>query len=225
MTPLLTPPQYRIVEIFESHQGEGYNTGMPAIFLRLGRCSLACAWCDTPYHQYDWWPLSQVLATIQRFTAHTIIVTGGEPTIHPHLDILLDALKAAGYRLCIESNGLHPIPTQIDYIAISPKYCYASRYEPWVLPVADEMRLVVDVSPQPQHQDCQPLSDEELAFAQWAQRMAQRVKASRYFLSPLVNEHGMNIGETLRILGHLNALANAPHWDLSLQTHKLADIR
>ena len=37
-------PQFRIVEIFESLQGEGYNTGMPAIFIRLGRCDLACGW-------------------------------------------------------------------------------------------------------------------------------------------------------------------------------------
>ena len=26
----------QVVEIFESLQGEGYNTGMPAVFLRLG---------------------------------------------------------------------------------------------------------------------------------------------------------------------------------------------
>ncbi len=42
-------PQYRIVEIFESLQGEGWNTGMPAVFVRLGKCNLACGWCDTDY--------------------------------------------------------------------------------------------------------------------------------------------------------------------------------
>ena len=38
MTIHITPnnPQYRIVEIFESLQGEGWNTGMPAVFIRLG---------------------------------------------------------------------------------------------------------------------------------------------------------------------------------------------
>ena len=41
--PIQDPnPEFRIVEIFESLQGEGYNTGMPAIFIRLGRCDLAC---------------------------------------------------------------------------------------------------------------------------------------------------------------------------------------
>ncbi|EQA01341.1 anaerobic ribonucleotide reductase activating NrdG domain protein, partial [Glaesserella parasuis str. Nagasaki] len=27
-------PEYRIVEIFETLQGEGFNTGMPSIFIR-----------------------------------------------------------------------------------------------------------------------------------------------------------------------------------------------
>ena len=40
-------PEFRIVEIFESLQGEGYNTGMSAVFVRLGKCNLACA-CATP---------------------------------------------------------------------------------------------------------------------------------------------------------------------------------
>ena len=35
--------EFRIVEIFESLQGEGYNTGMSAVFVRLGKCNLACA--------------------------------------------------------------------------------------------------------------------------------------------------------------------------------------
>ena len=43
---------YRIVEIFESLQGEGYNTGMPAIFLRFGKCNLSCKWCDTEYNNF-----------------------------------------------------------------------------------------------------------------------------------------------------------------------------
>ncbi|EUJ20637.1 NrdG protein [Listeria grandensis FSL F6-0971] len=27
--------EYRIVEIFETMQGEGYNTGMPSVFIRF----------------------------------------------------------------------------------------------------------------------------------------------------------------------------------------------
>ena len=45
--------EYAIVEIFESLQGEGLNTGMPAIFIRFGKCNLACPWCDTDYQTFS----------------------------------------------------------------------------------------------------------------------------------------------------------------------------
>ena len=35
-------PHFNIVEIFESLQGEGFNTGMPSIFVRFGKCNLDC---------------------------------------------------------------------------------------------------------------------------------------------------------------------------------------
>lgn len=96
MTIQITPnnPQYRIVEIFESLQGEGWNTGMPAVFIRLGKCNLACSWCDTDYLKFGMMSLSDILGRLKTYTARNIIITGGEPTIQPHLDTLLNALKA-----------------------------------------------------------------------------------------------------------------------------------
>ena len=38
-----------VSEVFTSIQGEGPFTGRPSVFLRLGRCNLECAWCDTKY--------------------------------------------------------------------------------------------------------------------------------------------------------------------------------
>ncbi len=73
--------------------------------------------------------LSDILGCLKTYAARNIIITGGEPTIQPHLDMLLDMLKAEGYFLCIETNGLNPAPPQIDYVATSPKACYAAKYE------------------------------------------------------------------------------------------------
>ena len=61
-------PEFRIVEIFESLQGEGYNTGMSAVFIRLGKCNLACAWCDTDYLKFGMMRLSDILGRLQTYS-------------------------------------------------------------------------------------------------------------------------------------------------------------
>lgn len=225
-------PTFRLVEIFESLQGEGYNTGMPAIFIRLGRCDLSCSWCDTDYLKYEHVCLSTILESLQDYTVKTIIITGGEPSIHPQIAHLLDALKERGYYLCMETNGLHPVPEQIDYIATSPKACYGSRYRAQCISSADEVRIVVDTSlaeermtlprngrsashdkrqvfepveiSKPSTSRMYELSAEEQQFLCFAQEMAQKIKAKQYFLSPLERDGQMNIHQTIRLLGHLN---------------------
>lgn len=128
-------PQYRIVEIFESLQGEGRNTGMPAVFVRLGKCNLACGWCDTDYLTFGMMSLSDILGCLKTYAARNIIITGGEPTIQPHLDMLLDTLKAEGYFLCLETNGLKPAPPSMKPTA-SPK---PTKYG--LLPTAMSLRF------------------------------------------------------------------------------------
>ncbi len=41
--------QYPINEMFQTLQGEGYFTGVPAIFIRLQGCPVGCARCDTKH--------------------------------------------------------------------------------------------------------------------------------------------------------------------------------
>ncbi|WP_373753794.1 7-carboxy-7-deazaguanine synthase QueE [Neisseria weixii] len=201
-------PQYRIVEIFESLQGEGYNTGMPAIFIRLGKCNLACSWCDTDYLRFEMMSLHEILGRLKNHRARNIIITGGEPTIQPHLDTLLNALKAAGYYLCMETNGLNPVSPQIDFVATSPKACYADKYARSCIEKADEVRVVAD--------------GDVLAFCE---QIEQKIQAEHFYLSPCERNGEMNIYDTIRQIGLLNSRTNAlVHWQLSVQTHKWAEI-
>lgn len=201
-------PEYRIVEIFESLQGEGYNTGMPAVFIRLGKCNLACSWCDTDYLTFAMMSLHDILGRLKDYTARNIIITGGEPTIQPHLDALLDALKSAGYYLCIETNGLNPAPAQMDYVATSPKACYAGKYAAQCIETADEVRIVADGE-----------------VTDFCMAMEQKIRARHYYLSPCEQNGMMNIYDTIRQIGELNSRPDAPvHWQLSVQTHKWAGI-
>ncbi|AKD38518.1 NrdG protein [Pasteurella multocida subsp. multocida OH4807] len=200
-------PEYDIVEIFESLQGEGFNTGMPSIFVRFGKCNLACPWCDTHYNQYTTWSLSQIRQKVRSFSAKNIIITGGEPTIVPKIEHLLEALKAEGYFLAIETNGLKTIPSQIDYIATSPKRLYQHKYQQKCIPFANEVRIVAD----------------EDAF-NFCEQIEQQIQAERYYLSPCEIDGEMNLLETITQIGLLNQRVNKPKWQLSIQTHKLIGI-
>lgn len=200
--------QYNIVEIFESLQGEGFNTGMPCIFIRFGKCNLACPWCDTPYNQFEPWSMAAILQKVRSFSAKNIIITGGEPTIVPHLTELLDQLKREGYFLAIETNGLKPIPPQIDYIATSPKRLYQHKYAQRCISNAHEVRIVVDCA------DC----------FDFCQQIEQQIRAEHYYLSPCEIEGKMNLLVTIQLLGQLNQRADKPRWQLSIQSHKLIGI-
>lgn len=200
-------PQYRIVEIFETLQGEGFNTGMPSIFIRFGKCNLACPWCDTNYNQYETKSLSAIMHTVRSFSAKNIIITGGEPTIQPDLEILLNQLKNEGYFIAIETNGLKPVPMQIDYIATSPKRLYQKNYLKHHIPYANEVRIVVD--------------GDVLDFCE---QIENSIKAERYYLSPCEENGVMNMLDTITQLGQLNQRPNRPRWQLSIQTHKIAGI-
>ena len=200
-------PSYNIVEIFESLQDEGFNTGMPSIFVRFGKCNLACPWCDTNYNQFERMTLAQIMEEVRSFSAKNIIITGGEPTIVPNIELLLDQMKSEGYFLAIETNGLKPIPTQIDYIATSPKRLYQHKYEQCCIEFADEVRIVADGD----------VSD-------FCALIEENIQATRYYLSPCEINGKMNLLETITQLGLLNQRPNKPKWLLSVQTHKLIGI-
>ena len=203
----------QVVEIFESLQGEGYNTGMPAVFLRLGGCNLACPWCDTAHDSFVTLEEDEVVERVAAFACKALIITGGEPLIHAGLGGLLERFKLLSRWIGVETNGLvappEPWRRRIDYLAVSPKALYAALYDDErMVRQADEVRIVVDGDVQ--------------AFCE---NMRDRIEAAHYFLSPCDRAGEINVADTVRLLGRLNRGRRSKKGLLSFQTHKLAGFR
>lgn len=126
-------------EIFASVQGEGRSMGVPAVFVRLAECNLACAWCDTKY-TWDWANHDRSRETLELAVSAvadevvaqchgrigTVVVTGGEPLLQqPALAELAELLHHRGLRIEVETNGAIAPSAQlaphIDQWNVSPK--------------------------------------------------------------------------------------------------------
>lgn len=133
----------QLAEIFYSVQGEGTWTGTPAVFVRLAGCNLSCAFCDTDYALKFMAAVDEVVAQVRAAggACPMIVLTGGEPTAQSEALALIDALRADGRRVHIESNGTLATPLPDDvWLTVSPK----ERLDPAMAARADEVKLIVD---------------------------------------------------------------------------------
>lgn len=118
-----------VQEVFPTFQGEGPHTGVPAVFIRLGGCNLACSFCDTEFESFTSTPLPALLENvkalacndIQQRVKHLVVITGGEP-FRQNITPLCEALVAEGFTVQIESNGTlyRALPEGVQ-IVCSPK--------------------------------------------------------------------------------------------------------
>ncbi len=210
---------YQIKEIFYTLQGEGAQTGRPAVFCRFAGCNLwsgreaeraqaQCRFCDTDFRGTDGMSggryadadmlASRILAlwpmpADDRVRPY-VVLTGGEPLLQ--LDgALIAALHAHGGEIAIETNGTCAPPAGIDWICVSPKAGVPLR-----LTAGDELKLVYPQS------GLEPEAFERLAFR-------------NFFLQPL--DGSATAGNTRQAIAYCKA---HPRWRLSLQTHKLLGI-
>jgi len=140
-----SPKTYRVNEIFYSLQGEGVRAGTPNLFLRFSKCNLACSQethgfdCDTEFESGRRVSAEEIVEELRRLSADCrwIVLTGGEPALQLDEE-LIAALRAAGYRLAIETNGSVELPPGLDWVTVSPKVAeHAIRQR-----TADEVKYV-----------------------------------------------------------------------------------
>ena len=201
-----TEDGYRLVEIFESLQGEGRNMGRPCVFVRFAGCNLSCAWCDTDVRKRFELSLAELVKEVKGFRAKSVILTGGEPTIQRGMPELVARLKAEGYWIGVETNGLVDADWLgfVDYVACSPKADFADRYEAeGTLRAADEVRVVAS-------------SEDVVGFCR---KMRERIAATDYYVSPCERQGEIDFATAKSVLGRLG------DWSLSVQLHKLLGFR
>lgn len=98
MRPRWRARTFLVADLFRSVQGEGPYQGRPATFVRLAGCNLRCRWCDTgfdPSMEVDAGTLAElVLRNVvdDRSPRPLVVITGGEPLLHP-LPLLLAELE------------------------------------------------------------------------------------------------------------------------------------
>ena len=166
---------YLVNDIYPSIQGEGQLTGTPMFVLRMQGCGVGCPWCDTKetWHRDAWdgrtvvaqalgrnrqymkLGVDELLGELRRqgaLAGEWILLTGGEPA-EQELAQLLAGLRAAGYRIAIETSGTASLDAAaLDWLCVSPKANMPGGR--WlqleVLAAADELKFVIG---RPQHVD------------------------------------------------------------------------
>ena len=197
---------YPLVEVFESLQGEGRNTGRPCVFVRFAGCNLCCPWCDTDVTARFTLSLDDLVGEVRGFRAKSVILTGGEPTIQRGMPELVARLKDEGYWIGVETNGLRDADWLrfVDYVACSPKAEFAERYgDAAALREADEVRVVAS-------------SEAVVGFCQAIRR---RIAATDYYVSPCDHGGSIDFAAAKAVLAQLDG------WSLSVQLHKLLGFR
>lgn len=121
-----------VAEIFgPTIQGEGPNTGIKTLFVRVAGCDFKCSWCDSKFawkidkdtKRYEPEELAKELVQRCRdtYTSH-VILTGGNPCLYSFGEVI-DILHNNKITVDVETQG-SKFPewmSKLDLVVISPK--------------------------------------------------------------------------------------------------------
>ena len=193
-----------LMEQFYTIQGEGFQSGRPAYFIRIGGCDIGCSWCDSKFSWLaDKHPLVQVDDIHQSALnsgADSLVVTGGEPSMY-NLQYLTETFRRSGLSMYIETSGAYPLTGVWDWICLSPKKRNPPKQEYFDL--AGELKVIIQ-------------TEEDLI---WAEENAK--KANENCILYLQPEWSMR-NEMLPTL--VDYVKKDTKWRISLQTHKYIGI-
>ena len=194
---------YKVNEIFYSLQGEGVHAGEAAVFLRFSGCNLHCPFCDTKHESGTDMSEAAIVGAVRQWPARMVVVTGGEPSLQLTAS-LVDALHAAGRYVAVETNGTRPLPPNVDWVTLSPKEPFVGPAAKPVLHEVDELKVLYDG----EHDPCKP-DGLTVRHALCLQPMDTGDSARNATITAAAVEY----------------VKRHPEWRLSLQIHKILNIR
>lgn len=111
--------------------------GRMAAVLFLAGCNFSCGFChnaplmgrgDAP--TLRWNDLHDACQTFRDNWVNSVVITGGEPTLHPGIADIIATLREWGFSLKLDTNGSRPevlecLLPQLDYVAMDVKFAPA----------------------------------------------------------------------------------------------------
>lgn len=193
-----------LMEEFYTIQGEGYNTGKAAYFIRIGGCDVGCHWCDVKEswnaNLHPLTPVEKIIENVIHYKAQSVVVTGGEPLIY-NLNYLTQHLQKNSIQTFIETSGAYNLSGQWNWICLSPKKTMLPKEE--IYKVANELKIII-------------FNNHDF---KWAEEQAAKVSDNCHlYLQPEWSKHQQL---TPQIIEYVK---NNPKWMISLQTHKYMNI-
>ena len=196
--------QLLVMEAFYTLQGEGYHSGKPAYFIRLGGCDVGCVWCDVK----ESWDASlhaersieKIIHDAGLYPGRLAVVTGGEPLMY-NLEKLTNALQTKGFKTNIDTSGAYPLSGNWDWICFSPKKFKAALPEFYA--ASHELKVII-------------FNKSDFKFAEKHAELVN--KNCILYLQPEWDKQE----EMLPLI--IEYVKQNPKWRVSLQTHKFLNI-
>lgn len=159
---------YRLNDIYPTVQGEGVHTGVPMVLVRLHGCPVGCPFCDTK-ETWDVLPEMQVNTLTDALGANShwveisadaimnyarqiapqtrwIMLTGGEPGMQL-LHALIESAHAHEFKVALETSGTATghLGAGVDWVCVSPKINMPGKrlLNGFAIQSADEIKMVI----------------------------------------------------------------------------------
>ncbi|PDH50206.1 MAG: 7-carboxy-7-deazaguanine synthase QueE [Cryomorphaceae bacterium MED-G14] len=191
------------MEKFYTIQGEGYYSGQPFYFIRLGGCDVGCHWCDVKeswdHNQHQFIEVNDLIKDVKEHTSN-VVITGGEPLMWD-LSELTKRFKENNIKLHLETSGAYELSGNWDWVCLSPKKKMLPKKEFYSM--ADELKVVI-------------YNNDDFKFAiQESEKVSQECKL---FLQPEWSKFDLMKDKIVQFV------MKNKNWNISLQTHKYLEI-